>query len=125
MKFLLLLLIIGSWSVAHAEVKTPELKTQPTEVAPGGSTASEAEKESSDYEVDYEEEPADESSVEEAPPVEEAPAKPNSSKTKGEKLSKDTTSQGSRASNRIQPLMKSESKSVYKKNGKHLDVDPD
>ncbi len=81
-------------------------------------------KESSDYEVDYEEEPGDEEPVIEAP-VEEEPVKKKSNKTKTEKLPKDTSTQGSRATNRFQPMIKSESKSHYKKNGKSLDVDPD
>jgi hypothetical protein len=74
--------------------------------------------ESSDYEVDYEEEP------EEEPVVEEKPLK----KSKGaveKPMSKDTTSQGSRAEKKIAPMMKSETKSIYKKNGKPLDVDTD
>jgi len=80
-----------------------------------------AESDSSDYEVDYEEEPGTEE-VEE--PKEEKPVK----KSKGgsmDKGSKDTTSQGSRAEKKIAPMMKSETKSVYKKNGKALDVDTD
>jgi hypothetical protein len=71
--------------------------------------------------VDYEEEPGTEE-VEE-PVVEEKPTK--KAKTKSEKGSKDTTAQGSRAEKKIAPLMKSETKSIYKKNGKALDVDTD
>ncbi len=81
-----------------------------------------AQSESSDYEVDYEEEPG---AAEPAEP--EAEVKPSRKEKAGktEKFSKDTTSQGSRAEKKIAPLMKSETKSVYKKNGKSLDVDTD
>jgi hypothetical protein len=76
--------------------------------------------ESSDYEVDYEEEPVE---VEE--PVAEEKPQVKKGKPVAEKVSKDTTSQGSRAEKKIAPMMKSETKSVYKKNGKPLDVDTD
>ena len=88
---------------------------EPSNPAP---TPASAPAESSDYEVDYEEEP------EEEPVVEEKPVK--KSKGSSEKsISKDTTSQGSRAEKKIAPMMKSETKSIYKKNGKPLDVDTD
>ncbi len=81
-----------------------------------------AEAESSDYEVDYEEEPG---AAEPAEPEEEVKPVQKTKAGKTEKFSKDTTSQGSRAEKKIAPLMKSETKSVYKKNGKSLDVDTD
>jgi len=85
-------------------------------------TAPPAEAESSDYEVDYEEEPGSAETAELEEPVKAAP---KSKSGKVEKFSKDTTSQGSRAEKKIAPLMKSETKSVYRKNGKPLDVDTD
>ena len=81
-----------------------------------------AEAESSDYEVDYEEEPG---SVEAAEPEETVKPALKTKSGKAEKFSKDTTSQGSRAEKKIAPMMKSETKSVYRKNGKPLDVDTD
>ncbi len=85
-------------------------------------TAAPVESESSDYEVDYEEEPG--AAEPEVPAVEVKPTRKDKA-GKVEKFSKDTTSQGSRAEKKIAPLMKSETKSVYKKNGKALDVDTD
>jgi hypothetical protein len=96
----------------RANAQAPETASSP---APSVS-------DSSDYEVDYEEEPGSEEADE---PVEEVPVKPKKGSAKGSQLSKDTTSQGSRAEKKIAPLMKSNPKSVYKKNGKSLDVDPD
>lgn len=63
-----------------------------------------------EYEVDYEED-----AVEMTPP----PAR--SSK----KQKKESTVQGSIAEKRPVPILPSETKSVYKKNGKALDVDTD
>ncbi len=121
-----LLLILFSF---QSKAQTPELNTQPAVVVPT-TTPGEAEspaKESSDYEVDYEEEPGTEE-VEEEPAPEE---KPVITKGKGAKKSKEkrnpkeAVSQGSRAEKKIAPMMKSETKSIYKKNGKSLDVDSD
>lgn len=112
--------------VLQAFAQAPDLQSAPAEVVPTATpAAAEATvpaKESSDYEVDYEEEPgADE--VEE--PVQEKPKPGKDSKKKGKKSEKESVLQGSRAEKRIAPLMKSETKSIYKKNGKALDVDTD
>ena len=93
-----------------------------TAFAQSDQSAAPPEAESSDYEVDYEEEPG---SAESAEPVEEVKPAPKGKSGKAEKFSKDTTSQGSRAEKKIAPMMKSETKSVYRKNGKPLDVDTD
>ena len=65
-----------------------------------------------EYEIDYEEEPAE-------PAVPAAPAK------KALRSGGIPAVQGSRAKDRFTPILKSETKSVYKKGGKSLDVDPD
>jgi hypothetical protein len=106
-----------------AEDTNPTVKSPSETVIPAAEKPAEktVEKESSDYEVDYEEEPGDE-------PVEvpeEESIKKKSSKPKMGQASKDTSPQGSRATNRFQSLLKSETKSIYKKKGKRLDVDSD
>ena len=75
-----------------------------------------------DYEIDYEEEP--ESEGDDAETV--APVKP----AKGKKTTYAPGGgaggiQGSRAKHRFTPILKSETKSIYKKDGKALDVDSD
>ncbi len=61
---------------------------------------------------------------EEVMPAEEAPTPaPKRSASRGQ--GGGTAVQGSRAKDRFTPILKSETKSVYKKGGKHLDVDPD
>ncbi len=69
-----------------------------------------------EYEVDYEEEG-------EGVEIEEAPEKPVPAS--GKKTSRESSAQGSRALNRFQPVMKSEQKSKYMKEGRALDVDSD
>jgi len=74
------------------------------------------------YEIDYEEESEDaEAPVPEAPPV-KAPARV---KGGGKAIGGGPAVQGSRAKNRFAPILKSETRSVYKKDGKTLDVDTD
>ncbi len=69
-----------------------------------------------EYEIDYEEEA--EAGVETAP----APKAPD----RGEKSKKSAAGvQGSRAKDRFVPILKSETRSIYKKNGKNYDVDTD
>jgi hypothetical protein len=78
-----------------------------------------------EYEIDYEEEP--DAASEEAPESEPEPVQSKSVK-KGAKASKNSGGpavQGSRAKNRFAPILKSETKSAYKKEGKVLDVDAD
>jgi hypothetical protein len=102
------------------QAQTPELQTEPVEVVPAATaTVSPTQ---TDYEVDYEEEPAtDEVEL----PVEEKPKLNTDKKNKLKKNMKEPVLQGSRAEKKIAPLMKSEAKSIYKKNGKSLDVDTD
>ncbi len=78
-----------------------------------------------EYEIDYEEEP--EGASEEPSEAEPEPV-PSKSVKKGAKTSKNSGGpavQGSRAKNRFAPILKSETKSAYKKEGKVLDVDAD
>ncbi len=73
------------------------------------------------YEIDYEEEVEEsESSVEEAPV-----RKPTQPATRTKTAGGGPAVQGSRAKNRFAPILKSETRSVYKKDGKTLDVDTD
>lgn len=112
--------------IAHANAQAPELNAAPEVIptaTPAATEAAPAAKESSDYEVDYEEEPGADEAVEE--PVVEKPLPVKDKKAKGKKSAKEPVLQGSRAEKRIKPLMKSETKSIYKKNGKSLDVDTD
>lgn len=74
------------------------------------------------YEIDYEEEPEESSSEETAVP-ERAPVKKASGRGKG--IGGGPAVQGSRAKNRFAPILKSETRSVYKRDGKTLDVDTD
>jgi hypothetical protein len=67
-----------------------------------------------EYEIDYEEEVA---------PAEATPTP--SAKRTSRRVQGGTAVQGSRAKDRFIPILKSETKSVYKKGGKRLDVDPD
>jgi hypothetical protein len=69
------------------------------------------------YEIDYEEEVEE---VEDSAPPKSAPP---ASKVK--KIGGGPAVQGSRAKNRFAPILKSETRSVYKKDGKSLDVDTD
>lgn len=88
-----------------------------------------------DYEIDYEEEDEGEGDTAEgdeepAPvkPAKKAPARKAPVAARPAATSNDRslpTSQGTRSKNRFAPLLKSDAKSVYKKNGKNLDVDTD
>ncbi len=73
------------------------------------------------YEIDYEEE-----SEESEPQAEETPS-PKAGKivTRPKVGGGGPAVQGSRAKNRFAPILKSETRSVYKKDGKTLDVDTD
>jgi hypothetical protein len=87
--------------------------------------------ETGDYEIDYEEEPDAESSdgVENAAQVTPTPIQKGRSKsfsrTPGPVDRNVPSSQGTRSKNKFAPLLKSETKSIYKKNGRPLDVDTD
>lgn len=73
------------------------------------------------YEIDYEEEAEEAES-----PVEEAPAPKSPKASVRPKVGGGGPAvQGSRAKNRFAPILKSETRSVYKKDGKILDVDTD
>ena len=102
----------------HAQ--TPELITQPADVAP--TTAPAVTEGEINYEVDHDEDPGTEE-VEEPEEVKPLPAK--GKRSKSSKNLKESASQGSRAEKKIAPMMKSETKSKYKKNGRALDVDAD
>ena len=83
----------------HAHAQAPSASPQPAE--------------DSNYEIDYEE--VSDGETEEPRPA-KARSKPPSS---------GPAVQGTHSTNKIASLLKSESKSVYKKNGKQLDVDTD
>lgn len=76
----------------------------------------------SEYEIDYEEE---DGTTPEAPPAVAEP-EPARGKKRGTRIfGTGPAVQGSRAKNRFVPILKSETKSVYQKDGKPLDVDTD
>jgi hypothetical protein len=95
-----------------------------------------------DYEIDYEEEDEGGAATEEGdaesepahpvkhgkttPVPKKAPVAPRAAAPKSAANDRSApTSQGTRSKNRFAPLLKSDAKSVYKKNGKSLDVDTD
>jgi len=106
-----------------AGAQAPEVKTAPVIPTPASTPTPSASPagSGSEYEVDYEEE----AGGEDAEVEEEKPQPKKSAKKVAVKNSKESVSQGSRAEKKIAPLVKSETKSVYKKNGKALDVDSD
>lgn len=123
-----MILLLFALFTFQVNAQTPDLKAAPvaptepvSTPVPAEATPAESDV-SEDYQVDYEEEPGSEE-VEE--PAEEAPVAVKSKKTKGKKNVKESVTQGSRAEKKIAPMMKSETKSIYKKNGKSLDVDSD
>ena len=65
-----------------------------------------------EYDVDYEEET-------------EAPEAPVVKKPNQKPMVRDSSVQGTKSINKFAPMIHSETKSIYQKNGKHLDVDPD
>jgi hypothetical protein len=80
--------------------------------------------ETGDYEIDYEEEPEGDS--EEAP----APVKKKHGKKTAESVPSNpgvsySSSTGTHSKNKFGPMLKSDTQSVYKKNGHALDVDTD
>lgn len=114
---------------ADATSKKPELPGKPAdlpekpllETMPPSSTGA---ADDSEYEIDYEEEPGTdgEEPVEAPVPKKNGTRKKNSSVSAGGGVG---GIQGSRAKHRFTPILKSETKSVYKKDGKALDVDSD
>lgn len=77
---------------------------------------------SGEYEIDYEEEPEAPATPEEEAPVEEPVSKKPGKRAAG---GAGTGVQGTHSKNRFAPMLKSDTKSIYKKNGKALDVDTD
>jgi hypothetical protein len=107
-------------SAAAPVVETPPATAPKTEEAPKTATPATS-ADDGEYEIDYEEEPGTDGDE-----VEEAPVKPK----KGKKTVYAPGGggggiQGSRAKHRFTPILKSETKSIYKKDGKALDVDSD
>jgi len=100
-----------------ASVPTAVTKTAPAK----NGKAKPQDEDTGEYEVDYEEEPDSDAEVEATP----APKAITQKKGKAPRLGGGPAVQGSRAQNRFISLLKSETKSVYKKNGKPLDVDSD
>ena len=96
-------------------------KSSSIALAEEGKAASTSEGE---YEIDYEEEPGTETETE---AVEEVPVvKPQKGKKKIQAPGGGSGGiQGSRAKHRFTPILKSETKSIYQKDGKALDVDSD
>ena len=87
---------------------------------------------SGEYEIDYEEEPDDTAVATQGDGEEEAPAVINQKKKTSKKSTKGSqyysggpAVQGTHSINKFAPMLKSETRSVYKKNGKPLDVDTD
>ena len=101
---------------AHAEEK---ILAVPSQVEPSSKADAADSAEEGEYEIDYEEEP------EEEIPVQESPALKKDKKQKSVRGGGGPAVQGSRAKDRFVPILKSESKSIYKKDGKVLDVDSD
>jgi hypothetical protein len=105
---------------ATATVAPQEAAAPPSEPAQPAAAAEEGE-----YEIDYEPEDSDEM-------VKPTPAKSAHGK-KSSQASAPTANaiggsggiQGSRAKHRFTPILKSETKSIYQKDGKALDVDSD
>jgi len=94
--------------------------SSPHPAAPSSTGAAPSSGEEGDYEIDYEEEVSGDQ--EESEPVKKAPSK---KKSAANSVGGAGGIQGSRAKHRFIPILKSETKSIYKKDGKALDVDTD
>ena|GEM_PF-3077879 len=102
---ILLLLGLRAFPAAAQEPSaTPEPTTAEDDPSGGG------------YEIDYEEEP---DTTAQTPSPTAAP------KVRRPRDNSNPAVQGTHSSHHFAPMMKSETKSVYKKNGKTLDVDTD
>jgi hypothetical protein len=112
----LILLFSGSVLAQEVPVAVPEpspvVTPTPAEQTPAAVVPVDPTDEDEDYEVDYEEEG-------DLPP----PKKARSKNIKPE--DREASNSGSRAKNRFSSPAKSETKSVYKKNGVALEVDTD
>ncbi len=106
-----------------AESVAPPAAEAPKPAVPAESAPTEAAPSTTDgeYEIDYEEEPGGDAADEEAP----EPIKTKTGKSGSKKGAGGPAVQGSRAKHRFEPILKSETKSIYKKDGKPLDVDTD
>ena len=97
-----------------------------TDVKTSASPANASGTEEGEYEIDYEEEPADTDEMEPAEPVKVTREKKTSSTATAANSNGGSGGiQGSRAKHRFNPILKSETKSIYQKDGKALDVDTD
>ncbi|MBS1958612.1 MAG: hypothetical protein JST80_03990 [Bdellovibrionales bacterium] len=111
----------------------PAYAQEETTAAPKTPAAGATSSDSSDYEIDYEEEPesvdqsADTGEGAEEPPApvkgKKKPTKKAAPRVKADRNAPALT--GTRSTNRFAPILKSDTKSIYKKNGKALDVDTD
>ncbi len=101
----------------HSKAYAVEVTPSPT--APVADTAQEN---GSEYEIDYEEE-AD-AGEEEAPEAVKQPEKTKKT-PQSLKIGVGPAVQGSRAKNRFIPILKSDTRSVYQREGKSYDVDTD
>ncbi len=122
-----LIFILHLWLQPHAFAeKGTDALTQAQ-----SDSQTEAPADDGEYEIDYEEEPEAEAEgeSEDSAPASKAKKKETGKKEAAKKEAKKNGGgpavQGSRAKNRFTPILKSETKSVYQKNGKHLDVDSD
>jgi hypothetical protein len=121
--FVVGLFVLGnSIAIAQESAPVPNPTESPAAVSeltapqPAAASTPEAvETSDEDYEVDYEEEG-------DLPPPKKSSKKAG---TAGEGKDPEPTTQGSRAKNRFSVPAKSETKSIYKKNGVSLDVDSD
>ena len=108
-RFAFLILLQGV-ALAEEPASAPQVESAGSGAAPAPKPVADGE-----YEIENEEEVA--------PPEEVAVPLPKRAVIRGK--GGGTAVQGSRAKDRFTPILKSETKSVYKKGGKHLDVDPD
>ena len=116
-RFAILILIGGAVRAEEAPPAAP-VESAVTPQVQSSPAAPQAPEPVSDAEYEIETE-------EEIIPAEDVPAPaPKRSASRGQGGG-GTAVQGSRAKDRFTPILKSETKSVYKKGGKHLDVDPD
>ena len=99
------------------------IEVRADEAVPASSPEAASDSADSGYEIDYEEE-ADAEGVEDGGDAEPVVKKGKKKSSAGSKTNNSAV-QGSRAKNRFTPILKTENKSIYKKNGKNLDVDSD
>ena len=104
---------------AAAPVAPPPVTAAPGVTAPPAV-------ESGDYEIDYEEEPGADPEGDAEPTTTPKKAGRRSSPIATGPVDRNIpSSQGTRSKNKFAPMLKSDTKSIYKKNGRPLDVDTD